>query len=307
MTRSVIVERFAGPAGLRVVEGPEPQAGPGQLRVRVTAAGLNPVDLRIAEGGATAARFGVAPPFVNGNDFAGVVDQVGPGVPEWSVGDRVYGGARCAAQTDHLIVSELSTLNRTPEGLDDARAAVLDIAGRTALAGIAALALGPGEVALVTAAAGGCGVFACQLALRTGATVIGTASERNHDFLRDLGVRPVAYGEGVAQRLRQAAPGGIDAVFDAHGRESIELALALGVRPERINSVADRAAAEARGAMSVGRATTPTSAVREIARDVADGSLLVHLDGSYPLEQVREAYERLDGGHVRGKLVLLLS
>lgn len=304
MSRSVIVERFGGPDGLRVVEGPEPHAGPGQVRVRVAAAGLNPVDLRIAEGGATAARFGVTPPFVNGNDYAGTIDEVGDGVSGWSVGARVYGGARCAAQADHLIVGDLATLNPTPHGLDDERAAVLDIAGRTALAGIAALALGPHDTVLVGAAAGGCGVFACQFAVRTGATVIGTAGPRNHEFLRSLGVIPVAHGEGVLDRLREAAPRGVTAVFDAHGAETIELGLALGVLPERINSIADRGAAEAHGALSIGRASTPTDAVRQIAQDAADGRLVVHLDEVYPVSRAPQAYARLDRGHVRGKLAL---
>ncbi|GAA5146091.1 NADP-dependent oxidoreductase [Microbacterium pseudoresistens] len=307
MSRSIVVARFGGPDALELTDGEEPHAGPSQVRVRVTAAGLNPVDLRIAEGGATAQRFGVAPPFINGNDFAGVIDEVGSAVTEWSVGDRVYGGARCRAQVDHLIIDDVSTLNPTPESLDDVRAAVLDIAGRTALAGIRALRLGDADTVLVTAAAGGCGVIACQLARQTGAAVVGTASAHNHEFLRSLGVAAVEYGPGVEDRIRSVAPGGITAVFDGQGRASIVLALALGVPPSRINSIADRQAAEQVGALSVGRATTPTSEVRHVAQAVAAGALRVHIDGTYPLDEVRDAYHRLDSGHVRGKLALVLT
>lgn len=277
------------------------------MRVRVAAAGLNPIDLGIAQGGLAAERFGVTPPFINGNDFAGVVDEVGDGVTEWKIGDRVYGGARCAAQVDHLVVSEPQTLNPTPDGLDDVSASVLDIAGRTALAGIRALQLDERDTVLVGAAAGGVGTLACQLALRTGATVVGTASPVNHDALRSLGVVPVAYGTGLIDRIALAAPNGVTAVFDAQGRQTIEIGLALGVETSRINSVADRKRAEAIGAVSVGRASTSTWDVRSIAEEIANGSLLIRIDEVFPVDEVQYAYRRLESGHVRGKLALTFS
>jgi NADPH:quinone reductase-like Zn-dependent oxidoreductase len=304
MTRTVVIQEFGGPEQIALVNTSDPHPGAGEVRVRVAAAGLNPIDLRIAEGGAPAARFGVTPPFVNGNDYAGVIDEVGEGVTAWAIGDRVYGGARCAAQTDHLIVTDLDTLNRTPPALDDVTASVLDIAGRTALAGIRALNLDSSDNVLISAAAGGVGVLACQLARQTGATVLGTASARNHEFLRSLGVIPIAHGPGIADRIAAAMPDGITAVFDGYGAETIELGLRLGVSPQRINSVADRSAAENLGVLSIGRGTTPTSAVREIASAIADGSIIVNLEEVFPIEQARAAYERLASGHVRGKLTL---
>lgn len=307
MSRQVLVTAFGGPETLAVVERPEPHAGPGQVRVRVTAAGLNPVDWKIAEGGATAERFGVTPPFGNGNDFAGVVDEVGDGVTAWSPGDRVYGGARFQAQADHLVVGDLTTLNRTPDTLADEVAAVLDIAGRTAVAGVDALALGPDDVLLVTAAAGGVGVLAVQLAVRTGATVLGTASAANHETLRRWGATPIAYGAGLPDRIRAAAPGGVTAVLDCHGRESIDLALELGIPAARINSVADKGYAESVGAISIGRATTPTSAIRPLAELVGHGAVEVPIEARYPLSDVQAAYERLREGHLLGKIVLTLE
>lgn len=304
MTRQVIVSAFGGPSVLEIRRVAEPHAGAGQVRVRVTAAGLNPVDLRIAEGGATAFRFGVTPPYVNGNDFAGVIDEVGAGVEGWRIGDRVYGGLRCRAQSDHVVTSDLDDLVRTPDALNDVEAAALDIAARTAWAGINALELNAGETVLISAAAGGCGFLASQIALRAGARVIGTASARNHAFLRELGVIPLDHREDLRAGLARIAPEGVSAVFDAFGGEYVDLALQLGVLPRRINSIGDRAYALEMGALSVGRATTPPSALAPLGEDVARGDLRVWIDEVYAVEDVVDAYERLDSGHVRGKLVL---
>ncbi len=302
-----MVTAFDGERGLRVVDVDEPHAGPGQVRVRVAAAGLNPVDLRIAEGGVAAARHGADVPYVNGNDVAGTVDEVGDGVTGWSVGDRVYGGARCRAQTDHLIVDDLDSLIRTPDGLPDEQAAVLDIAARTAWAGVEALAVREGETVLVSAAAGGVGLLAAQLARLRGARVLGVAGLESAEILSGLGIEPVDYAGDLPTRLRQLAPEGIAAVFDTHGGGYIQLAIDLGVPVSRINSVGDRAAAEAVGALTAGRHVTRPQALEPLGRMAASGELVVRLDGVYPVEAAREAYRRLAEGHVHGKLVLDFS
>lgn len=304
--RQVVVESFDGLEGLRVRTSPEPHAAPGEVRIRVTAAGLNPVDLRIAEGGTIAARFGAVPPYVNGNDFAGVIDEVGEGVSGWSVGDRVYGGARCRAQSQYLVLAP-DDLIRTPADLPDQVAAALDIAARTAWAGIHALAVGPGETIAISAAAGGCGLFAVQFAVQAGARVIGLAREPNHRLLREYGAIPLSYRGDVLSELRCAAPEGVDAFFDAHGGEYPRIARELGVRAERINSVADREGARAVGGISVGRATTTPRSLEPLGAMAADGRLRVHIDGVFPIEKAHEAYAALADGHVRGKLVLDLS
>lgn len=302
-SRRVVVTEFGGPEVLAVDRVPVLPPGRGQVSVRVQVAGVNPVDWKIFAGGATADRFGVRPPFGNGNDFAGVIDAVGDGVQQWRIGDRVYGGARFSAQADQLIVTDLSTLNRTPDRLDPLLAGVLDIAGRTALAGIAALALDRSDTLLVGAAAGGVGLIAAQLAVRTGATVIGTAGQDNLGLLADLGVEPLDRHTDLLESLRGK---GISAVFDAQGRTTIELGLALGVPPARINSVADRSAALSLGAISVGRATTPTSVVRPVAELFAAGDLVLPV-AEYPLADVAAAYRRSIDGHLAGKLALRLS
>lgn len=301
--RRVVVTDFGGPDVLDLVPTTFPAPGAGEVRLRVRVAGLNPVDWKIFAGGATAERFGVRPPFGNGNDFAGEIDAVGAGVAGWAIGDRVYGGARFHAQADHVLVSDLCTLNRTPDALSDSLAGVLDIAGRTALAGIAALELTPSDTVLVSAAAGGVGVLAAQLAVRSGARVLGTASPGNHALLADLGVEAVDYHGDLGARLVDR---GITAVFDGQGRETIDLAFALGVPAQRINSVADAAVAKARGATSVGRATTSTSAIAEVADLVVAGDLRLGVE-EIDLGAVRSAYGRLMAGHTCGKLALRVS
>lgn len=305
--RKVYAEAFGGPEVL-VVRRDEPvrEPGPGEVRVRVRAAGLNPVDYKIFTGGEAAGRYATGPPFGNGNDYSGVIDAVGPGVEDWAVGDEVYGGARMHAQADFVVVGDLSTLNPLPAGLGHEQAAVLDIAARTALAGVEALGLNASDTVLISAAAGGVGLFASQLAVRTGARVLGVAGPRNHDVLVGWGVEPIGYGDGLEERVRAAAPGGVTAVLDFHGRESIELAIRLGVPRGRINSVADKPAAIELGGTTFGRADTSFEAVRPVAEAVARGELVVPVTG-YDLDDVVEAYRELMTGHVTGKFVLRVS
>ncbi|WP_020578842.1 NADP-dependent oxidoreductase [Actinopolymorpha alba] len=304
MSRRVIFDRFGGVDALTVETGRAPTVGSGQVRVRVLVAGLNPVDAKILAGGPIADRFGVRVPAGMGNDFAGVIDQVGAGVEGVAVGDLVYGGARLRAQADHLIIDDLSTLNPVPPGLGVEVAGALDIAGRTALAGVAALRLTSVDTVYVSGAAGGVGILAVQLTRATGARVLGSASVRNHDYLRALGVEPVEYGPQLADRLRTLAPGGLSAVFATRGADDIEQALALGVPPQRVNAIIDADLAASYGVLSVGRRATEPAAVRVVAEDIAAGRLVLPIDATYELDEVRAAYRHLLQGHVRGKVVL---
>jgi NADPH:quinone reductase-like Zn-dependent oxidoreductase len=197
----VVQEQFGGPEVLQVRDVAEPHAGPGEIRVRVAAAGLNPVDWKVAGSAEAAGRFGVTLPAGFGNDFAGVIDEVGDNVTGFATGDRVYGGARGRAVADYTVVRPgTDPLLHTPDGVDDATASTLVIAGRTADAVVAAIGVQAGDVVLIGGAAGGVGVFAVQLARRAGACVIGTASPAAFAFLRELGAEPVAYGDGLAAR-----------------------------------------------------------------------------------------------------------
>jgi NADPH:quinone reductase-like Zn-dependent oxidoreductase len=305
MARYVRFDEFGGSEVLRIVnEEQPPQAGPGEVRVRVHSAGLNIVDWKIMNGGPAAARYNAIPPCGNGNDLAGVVDQVGAGVTGFEAGDRVFGGKRMFAQADFVVV-DADAILPMPDRLDFDTAGSLDIAGRTAWASVRSLGLGSHDTVLVSAAAGGVGVLASQLALRAGARVVGTASAANHEFLRSIGVIPVEYGEGLVDRLRKVAPH-LTAALDNHGPATIDAALKLGVPGNRINTIASRGHKEDAGITTVGGAEATKEDLAALAGLIASGEIILPIDTVYPLERVREAYEHLARGHLRGKIVLAL-
>src|SRR5580658_7418384 len=221
-SRAVQLESFGGPEVLNLRQVPAPQAGPGQVRVRVTAAGLNPMDWIMTADADTATRFGLSLPAGFGTDYAGVVDQAGDGVTGFAPGDRVFGGALSRAVADFVVVdaaggTAANEAHHTPDGVDDRTAATLTIAGRTAAAALAVAGPGPGDTVLIGGAAGGVGVFAVQLARLAGARVIGTGSAASSDFLRGLGAEPVAYGDGLADRVLALAVGRVTAAIDLYG------------------------------------------------------------------------------------------
>jgi NADPH:quinone reductase-like Zn-dependent oxidoreductase len=302
MSRFVRYEQFGGPEVLEVVDVEPPCPGPGEVRVRVLSAGLNPVDFKIFRGTPAAEAYGASLPSGVGNDFAGIIDEIGDGVTVWTPGDEVLGGLRHFAMADFVIVAASGALIRKPAALDFDTAGALSIAGRTAWASVGAIAPTPADSVLVSAAAGGVGVLAAQLALRAGASVIGTAGESNQDFLRSLGVTPLLYGPGLADRIRQVAPGGVTAVLDNHGSETVALALELGVRPERINTIAAHGIS---GVQTVGGAAAGLSELERIARMLSEGEIVLPIDSVFPIERVGEAYERLEAGHVCGKVVVV--
>ncbi|KQV05158.1 NADP-dependent oxidoreductase [Leifsonia sp. Root112D2] len=305
MSRFVRYEEFGGPEVLKLIEVQPPTAGPGQVRVHVRVAGLNPVDWKIFTGPAAPA-YGSALPMGIGNDFSGVIDQVGDGVTDWKLGDEVFGGARNLAGADYIVHDADASLVRKPAGLDFDVAGSLDVAGKTAAASVDSLSLTDADTVLVSAAAGGVGVLASQLALRTGATVIGTASESNHDFLRSLGVIPVTYGDGLVDRVRAVAPQGITAVLDNQGGPTIAAGVELGVQQARINTIAYHGS-EFADVRHVGGAEAKADDLARVAQLLADGEIVLPIDSAYPLERVAEAYERLMTGHLRGKIVLTLD
>ncbi|MFM9876599.1 MAG: NADP-dependent oxidoreductase [Rhodoglobus sp.] len=302
MARRVSYSRSGGPEVLEIIEVEAPEPAAGQVRVRVQAAGLNPVDWKTFRGGG---HYGVPLPAGVGNDFAGIIDALGDGVTDFVVGEAVYGGARHNAAADYLAI-DADKLLRRPDDLSVEQAAGLDIVGRTALASVAAVAIAAGDVVFVSAAAGGVGGLAAQLAIRAGATVVGSASVSNHGHLRSIGVIPVEYGDDLVDRLRDAAPGPFTAALDNHGRESIDAALALGIEPRRVNTIADRSVVAEYGISDVGGAAASVHDLPALATLIASGELQFPIDSTYPLERVRDAYEHLMVGHLRGKVILTL-
>jgi NADPH:quinone reductase-like Zn-dependent oxidoreductase len=305
-SRAARLESFGGPEALNLREVPAPQAGSGQIRVRVTAAGLNPMDWFMTSDAETATRFGLSLPSGFGTDYAGVVDQVGDGVTEFAAGDRVFGGALSRAVADYVVIDVAGTIaaggdaHHTPGGLDDRTAATLAIAGCTAAAALAVVNPGPGDTLLIGGAGGGVGVFAVQLARLAGARVIGTGSAASADALRALGAEPVAYGDGLADRVRALAPGGVTAAIDLYGTETAQAARELSVPDERITTIA----AQVDGITPANGANAAPGAIEEIARLVAAGQLRVPIAASFPVEQIRAAVELQAGRHVHGKVVI---
>ncbi len=293
--------------GLHVRDLPDPKVGPGEVLVEVRRAGVNPVDWKVMAGGLDPmleATFPVVP----GWDVAGVVRQVGLDTPEAVVGDEVLAYARKdwvhGGTFAELVTVPARALAHKPAELGWDEAGALPLAGLTALRTLRRLEVGAGDTVLVHAAAGGVGLFAVQIAHELGARVIGTASEGNHDRLRELGVTPVTYGEGLAARVRDHAPDGVDAVADFVGGV-VDDTLAV-LRPGgRHASVADPTVLE-HGGTSVW-VRPDGEALRWLAELAASGALVVDIAGFYGLDEVAEAFRRSQEGHVRGKLVIAVS
>ncbi|MFI5717705.1 NADP-dependent oxidoreductase [Nocardia sp. NPDC051750] len=305
MSRAVVYETFGGPEVLELREVPEPHAGPGEIRVRVTASSLNPMDWGITARPELAAGFGITLPAGFGYDFAGIVDEIGAGTTGFAVGERVYGGAQARAAADFVVLGATESVWHTPEGISDEVAAAIPVAGLTASAALAAIELRPGDTVLIGGAAGGVGVFAVQLARLAGARVIGTASESTFSFLRKLGAEPVAYGPGLADRVRALAPEGLTAATDLFGTETTEAALALGVPPGRISAIA-AGPDPAGGVHATGGFDADPQATVRITEAILAGTLTVPIAATFPIEQIREAVTVQAGGHVHGKIVVTL-
>jgi NADPH:quinone reductase-like Zn-dependent oxidoreductase len=303
--RAVRYDGYGGTAVLRVDEVAVPEPGPGEVLVKVAAAGINPGEAAIREG-ALASRWPSTFPSGQGSDLAGTVVELGEGVDHVALGDEVIGWTdERASQADFVIVTVGHLIPR-PAELPWEVAGSLHVVGATAWAAVRAVDLHPGDTVVVSAAAGGVGTLAVQLARRTGATVIGIASEANHEWLRKHGVVPVAHGDGLAGRIREAAPEGVDAFLDLFGSGYVELALELGVSPDRIDTIADFAAIEKYGIKADGNAAGARPEVfAELATQLVKGELELPIAATYPLDQVRAAYDELERRHTRGKIVLV--
>ncbi|MEU4118754.1 NADP-dependent oxidoreductase [Kitasatospora sp. NPDC028055] len=299
--KAVTVPRSGGPEVLRVTDVADPDPGPGEVRVRVYAAAVQPVDLAIREGfrppGLVAEE-----PFVLGNEFAGVVDRLGPGAGNWRVGDEVLGFRVLGCQAE-LVTVDAGQLVAKPAGMPWEQAGALSASGQTAQVALDLLGVGPGDTVLVHGASGGVGTVAVQLARSLGATVIGTASERNHEYLRGLGAIPVAYGEGLVERVRAAAPQGVDAAFDAAGRGALAASVELVADRDRIGTVVDYPEAERLGVRGL-RGPRTAERLAELVRLWEAGGLRLEIAETLPLEKAAEAHRLVATGHVRGKVVL---
>ncbi|MEV8511598.1 NADP-dependent oxidoreductase [Dactylosporangium sp. NPDC051484] len=305
MPRAVRFDRFGGTEVLQVEEVEQPTPSAGTVLVRVRATGLNPVESGI-RGGFLDKVYPTSFPAGQGRDVAGVVEEAGPGVTEFAAGDEVIGWTDERGAQAELVLVPVGNLTRRPAQVPWEVAGALYTAGAAAYASVRAVAVGEGDTVVVANAAGGVGSIAVQLAGHAGATVIGLAGEAHHDWLRQHGVTPVAYGDGVLDRVRAAAGDKIDAFVDAFGGDYVDLALQLGVQPDRINTLINFAAVAQHGVKAQGNndASTP-EVLAELADLVANGRLEVPVEASFPLEQVADAYQLLERRHTLGKIVLV--
>jgi len=304
MPKAVRFDEYGDIDVLRVEEVERPVPGAGQVLVKVKSAGINPGEASIRQG-LMADRWPATFPSGEGSDLAGLVDELGEGVEEYAVGDEVLGFTDNRASHAEYVVVEAANLARRPADVPWDVAGSLFVAGTTAYAAVRAVTLKEGDIVVVSGAAGGVGSLAVQLAKNAGATVIGLAGEANHEWLTGHGVIPVTYGEGVGDRIREAAGRQIDAFIDTFGDGYVELALHLGVHADRIDTIIDFAAAQKYGVKAEGNSAASSAEVlAELASLVSKGLLEVPIAKVYPLAEIHDAYRDLARRHTRGKIVL---
>lgn len=300
-------DRYGDDDELRMADLPVPKVGPGEVRIRVTRAAVNPVDWKVMSGGLDAL-MDASFPVIPGWDVAGVVDAVGPDTPELAEGDRVASYARkqivSAGTFAEYVTVMADDVAAVPDEVGDDVAAALPLTGLTALRVLETLAVTKGDTLLVHAASGGVGYLASQLAVAAGATVLGTASPANHDRLTAIGVTPVAYGEGLHERLTQVAPDGVDAVADLVGGV-LDVSLDVLREGGRLASVADPTVEEHGGRWVWVRPDGERLA--QLLQEVAAGRLAVEIDRSFALEQVADAFALSRSGSANGKIVIAVT
>lgn len=303
--KAIALEQYGSSDDLRLIDLPDPKVAPGEVLVRVKAAGVNPVDWKLAAGyldPIMEVRF----PLISGWDVAGVVEQVGFDAGEFALGDEVFGYVRKDwAQNGayaELVSAPVRTLAKKPAALTWEQAAGAPLAGLTAYQSIKRVGLGKDETVLIHAAAGGVGSLGVQIAVALGARVIGTASEHNHGFLRELGAEPVTYGDGLVERVRELAPDGVDAALDFVGDGAVDVSQQLLKKRDRVASIIDAEAATKGGHYVWVR---PDAADLAALADLADaGKLTVPVEHTLPLAEAAQAWRLSQAGHTRGKIVL---
>lgn len=304
--RAITYSRYGASDVLELTEQPTPKVGPDSVLVRVRAASVNPVDWKVRAGYLDEI-MDVTFPAVPGWDVAGVVERVGLDTPEYQVGDEVYGYVRRdwvqGGTFAEYVAAPVRTLARKPSTLSFEEAAAVPLAGLTAFQAIRRAGVRDGQTVLVHAAAGGVGAFAVQIARSVGARVIGTASARNHEYLRDLGAEPVEYGDGLADRVRALVPDGIDVVLDFGGDDLVETSKALLADGGVVASIVDAAARDELGGHYVW-VRPSTADLDALAALIDAGTVKVDVAEVFELADAAAAHEASQTGHVRGKVVV---
>ncbi|MFD5036313.1 NADP-dependent oxidoreductase [Streptomyces sp. NPDC087894] len=300
--RAARFHEYGKAESLVIEQAPDPHPGPGEIRIRVATASVNPIDWKL-RAGALHQLIPLELPAIPGRDGAGVVDEIGDGVHGVSIGDRVFGLGGVTGATAELLV--LSAWAHTPATWNDEQAAGAGLASVTAMGGLNALGSLPGRTLLVEGAAGGVGSAAVEIAVAQGATVIGTASERNHGFLAALGAVPTTYGPGLAQRLATLAPHGVDIALDTAASGSLDDLVSITGDPKRVATVADRAGGQRLGTHVV-NAENDSALLSAAANLGAQGRYTPRIEQTYPLERIADAHAHAERGRTRGKLVICI-
>jgi NADPH2:quinone reductase len=305
MARAVRFDHYGDRDVLYIADVKVPTPSAGEVVVEVRAAGINPGEASIRSGGLDAI-FPATFPSGEGSDLAGVVSAVGDGVTGFAVGDEVLGWSWNRSSHAEYVAVPVTQLIRKPPELSWEVAGSLYVVGCTAYAAVRAVDVRPGDTVAVSAAAGGVGSVVVQLLRTKDATVLGIASSANHDWLSAHGVIPVSYGDGMAERLRALSPDGIDAFIDLFGPRYLQLAVDLGVAPDRIETIISRDKARELGTKNEGSGDASTTDVlSEMAGLVARGQIEIPIAATYPLEKVGDAFAQLEERHTHGKIVLI--
>ncbi|WP_392667734.1 NADP-dependent oxidoreductase [Streptomyces sp. LN785] len=302
MPKAYVFTRSGGPEVEAFIDQEVPVPGPGELLVAVRAAGVNPVDAKLRHGytrpGSTPPEF----PAVFGSEVAGTVEAVGPGTDGFAVGDAVFGNPLTGGYAEYTLLPVAVTAHK-PEGLPFIEAAVLPVAAATAYDGLRQLDLAPGSTLVITGAGGGVGVAAVQLARHFGVRVIGTSSAAKKDFVESLGAVHVPSGPGIAERVRAAAPDGVDAVYDLVGGDDLRAVAALLPDRSRLISAGGKLLAVELGGAAVVRARN-AEVLGEVARLAVSGAFRTYVTQTFPLADAAAALRAVEGGHTRGKIVI---
>jgi NADPH:quinone reductase-like Zn-dependent oxidoreductase len=298
--RALQFRQYGGPEVLEWGDAPDPHAGPGQIRIAVRAASVNPIDWKAYTGALSGGRPMAGTGYL-GYDAAGVVDEVGEGVTGVSVGDDVFGRGR-NSQAEYAVLDSWAA---KPSSIDWAVAAGAGTAGETSERGLRLLDVKAGDTIFVDGGAGGVGAVAVQMALARGARVIASSSDANLDYLREIGATRVRYGEGMVERVRTAAGGQVDAVFDVVGKTPIDDLISLAPEPSRVLTIANFAAGQAGALVTGGGADSrPMQAMALIAEMLAQNKVVIKVQ-TFPFDRAADAYRISQSGHVRGKLILI--
>jgi NADPH:quinone reductase-like Zn-dependent oxidoreductase len=303
--KAVKFDHYGGLEVLHIDELPLPVPGSGEVLVKIKAAGINPVEADIRKG-LLAVTWPATFPSGEGSDFAGVVENVGPQVKLFVAGDEVLGFTNKRASHAEYVLVPMEQLTSRPPHVPWEEAGALFVAGTAAFAAVRAVALKKGDTVVVSSAAGGVGSIAVQLAVDAGARVIGLASQEDHAWLKQKGVIPLDFAGNLAEKIKAAAGGRIDAFVDTHGHGYVDLAIQLGVKPGRIETIVDFDAAKKYGTRTDGSMEAATAEVlAKLAALIEQGRLEIPIAHVYKLDQVREAFAELEKRHTHGKIVLV--